>query len=391
MDTIIQQAIDLANAGHKEQALQLFREIVRRDPSQAAAFKWIAHLTSDPREAYAAIKRVLSLDPDDQWAQEYAARLQTWIRQQQAQSPPAAAQQTVTQPIRRTSMKSVLTTLFVAVVLVLAGGAVGLALVLGPDLISGDSGGPVIPDQAQAESEAAILPVTATPIPTIAVTDPPSSTPSPTDTPVDPAVDPQPTAGETQPDPGTGSDAVPTDPPPTEIPTLSGVPITYNPQTTYYTFEAETIPQIQDALFLYGPSDMNSEGLHAIATTTYNLGISWKTVEMNRSCSLTESTITLDLTYLYPQWNPVDSPSQDVYDEWDRFLAHVIDHEEHHADIAYGCAEELAGQVAALQISGPCQGVVDQLNALADQMYTTCDQRQIAFDDVEGQTTFPLP
>ncbi|MBN1123039.1 MAG: DUF922 domain-containing protein [Anaerolineae bacterium] len=396
MDTIIQQAVNLANAGHKEQALQLFREAARRDPSQAATFKWIAHLTTDPREAYAAIRRALALDPGDQWAQEYAARLQSWMRQQQAQSqthqPRIAAQHTTTQPTRRSSRGSAVGILVTAIVLVLAGGAILLTLMFGSRLGIDTQSGPVIPDQAQVESEAAILPVTATPIPTIVVIDPPTSTPSPlTDTPVDPTIEPQPTAGETQSDPGTEPVAAPTDLPPTEIPTLSGVPIVYNPQTTYYTFEAETIPQIQDALFLYGPSDMDSGDLHAIATTTYSLGISWKTVEVNRSCSLTESTITLDLTYLYPQWNPVGSPSQDVHDEWDRFIAHVIDHEEHHAEIAYGCAEELSGQVTALQISGPCQPVVDRLNALADQMYNTCDQRQIAFDDVEGQTTFPLP
>jgi predicted secreted Zn-dependent protease len=380
----IQRAITLANAGQKGQALDLLREVVRRDPSQAVAYRWIAHITAVPREAYAAIQCALHLDPNDQWTQEYAARLQAWMRQQQAQSPPAAAPSAAAKPARRSPRGSVLAGLVAVIVLVLAGGAVGLTLVLGPGFGPGD---PVILDQAQAEGEAAILPATATPIPTgVPATDLPTSTPQPTVTPVEPT-DPPPPTDEPSPEPA----AAPTDPPPTDIPTLSSVPIIYNPQTTYYIFDAETIPQIQDAIFAYGPGETGADGTHAIATTTYEMSIAWKTIESNQVCNLTESSITLNLTYLYPQWNPVGSPTPDVYGEWDRFIAHVVEHEEHHASIAYGCAEELAGQVAALEISGPCQPVIDQLNALADQMYQTCDQRQIAFDDVEGQTSFPLP
>jgi len=397
MDTIIRQAIDLANAGHKEQALQLFREAARRDPSQAAALKWIAHLTTDPREAYAAIQRVLHLDPGDRWAQEYAARLQAWMRQQQAQPPPAAVQHTAAQhPARRSSRGSVLGILVTAIVLVLAGGAVLLALVLGPRLGIGDQNGPVIPDQVQADGAAAIVPgtvdellgagglVTSTPVPTVYVTDIPTPTPQPPTAAQEPTQQP---AEETQPEPA----AQPTDSLPAEMSAVSDVPILYDPQTTYYTFEAETIPQIQDALLLYGPGDVGAEDSHAIATTTYDMGITWKTVEIGGACRLIEASITLNLIYLYPQWNPAGSPTQEVYDEWDRFMAHIVDHEEHHADIAYGCAEELAEMVVSADISGPCRSVGAQMNALAGQMYQSCDQQQMAFDAVEGHTTFPLP
>jgi predicted secreted Zn-dependent protease len=98
MHDVVLRAVGYARAGDRETALRLLREVTRRDPSYPAAWKWLAYLSPDPREALDAAWRVLQLDPADEWAHKAMPGLIERARLSEAQ--PSPAQATGRRPLR---------------------------------------------------------------------------------------------------------------------------------------------------------------------------------------------------------------------------------------------------------------------------------------------------
>lgn len=165
--------------------------------------------------------------------------------------------------------------------------------------------------------------------------------------------------------------------------------VVVNSTTDYYTFQATTIREIQTHLNTQGPNVLGGE--HSIAVTSYEFQVSWDWLQTGATCVVDDVEVLLNLDYTYPRWEPVGSPLPMVYDEWDRFIQHVIAHEETHGQIALGCANEIAAQIGALPAMAACGDLETALNGVIEQVYQTCAERQEAYDAVEGRTSFPLP
>lgn len=175
-----------------------------------------------------------------------------------------------------------------------------------------------------------------------------------------------------------------------EPPPPGDVPVIVNTSESYYTFEASNMFAIQRALATLGPQP-DPFGERAIAMTTYNLRVDSRTTRRGNTCELASPAVYLDLSYIYPQWVPSGSPSPALYDEWDRFIQHVRQHEENHGQIALGCAYELASGVAAIPSPIACDELQARLSVILHEVEITCESRQAAFDVEQGRTSFPLP
>ena len=324
------QAIELANEGRREEAVGLLRLIVRRAPSEVAAWKWLAYYTSDPQEALRAVLQVLQLNPHDRWAQE------AWPELEERARRAAAARST--RHRRRPVMAAAL---LVAITLVLIA-ITGLVLYawFGVDSLLSLSSG-----------------LLEEPLPVTQEVGPASA--------------------------GLAAQANPSTPP-----AISGVETTVS--THYYTFEASNLIGIQQALISQGPV-VDGANEHGIAMTTYGLRVSWEMQPSETACELSAARVYLDIEYTYPRWIPTGSPRPALYDAWERFIRHVVEHEEHHGAIAQECAAELVQRIEELPPQPDCQMLEATLNALVDEVYNECEARQAAFDEAEGRTLFPLP
>ncbi|UCD99681.1 MAG: L,D-transpeptidase family protein [Chloroflexota bacterium] len=60
----LKAAIEVAKAGRREEALQLLKQVVAADPSNAVAWFWLAGVTDQPDEARIALERIEQLDPN---------------------------------------------------------------------------------------------------------------------------------------------------------------------------------------------------------------------------------------------------------------------------------------------------------------------------------------
>jgi predicted secreted Zn-dependent protease len=329
------RAIELANSGRREEAINLLRSLVRQNPYEIAAWKWLAYYTPDPQEAVHAAEKVLEFHPEDNWARQALPSLQ----QRQSQGAVSRPAQPQVQPRKRRSNAptAILTALIIMLIAV-----IGLLVLLWIGLDS-------FPGLRGPSSPILLIGTEESPSTSSGIVSQPEST--------------------------------------QQVETSAGIQTTTT--TSYYSIEASSMQGIQRALYSQGPLVSGED--HGIALTSYTLWVNWGFLESTQTCTLTEATVNLDIEYTYPQWLPTGSPNPRVFDEWDLFMQHVVAHEEQHAAIALGCAEQLTTLIKGLESESSCANLEARLNNLIDTVYADCEQQQQAFDAVEGFTEFPLP
>lgn len=67
-DTILQLGIEAAREGNREEARNLFGLLTRQEPDNVQAWLWLAGVAESPEERYAALERVVELDPNNEMA-----------------------------------------------------------------------------------------------------------------------------------------------------------------------------------------------------------------------------------------------------------------------------------------------------------------------------------
>ena len=78
---LVKQGIALARGGDKPQARPLLRQAVEREPTNEAAWMWLASVAESPQDALTALERVLTLNPMNEKARTaaHAARLKVGV------------------------------------------------------------------------------------------------------------------------------------------------------------------------------------------------------------------------------------------------------------------------------------------------------------------------
>jgi hypothetical protein len=69
MATLLQQAIDLARAGQRDNAERLLRRVLADQPDNEVAWLWLSGVVRDQAEKRQALQRVLAINPDNELAQ----------------------------------------------------------------------------------------------------------------------------------------------------------------------------------------------------------------------------------------------------------------------------------------------------------------------------------
>ena len=91
MSSQLHRAVELAQAGQRQEANQLLRQVVQSDPNNEVAWLWLASVAADHPEYIRALNEVLRLNPNNQQAQRLLAEYQ----QQYSTPPPPAPYQSV--------------------------------------------------------------------------------------------------------------------------------------------------------------------------------------------------------------------------------------------------------------------------------------------------------
>ena len=74
MATLLQQAIELAQAGNQAEAESLLKQVVAQEPGNEAAWMWLSGVTRSRQVKIRALQQVLAINPENQLAQRGLAR-----------------------------------------------------------------------------------------------------------------------------------------------------------------------------------------------------------------------------------------------------------------------------------------------------------------------------
>ncbi len=90
--SLMREGIAAAQQGQREQAYQLFSQLTADDNNNANAWIWLSATSDDPDEALAAAHHALTLEPNNEFAQQ-AERFALQAQEERSQSEPAATTQ----------------------------------------------------------------------------------------------------------------------------------------------------------------------------------------------------------------------------------------------------------------------------------------------------------
>lgn len=378
MDAQLESAIEMAKAGHRAEARNLLAMYLNRDPSDAAAWKWFATVAESQEEARTALYNVLALSPNDAWARQGLATLQA----QQRRPAPTHPQTSPRRPQQRPRAASGLAIVLALTVagLCLVGVAlatfrprVGISsLPLAADVVETT---PIPLPEAGDGTAPQILPATWTPSPT--PTQLPSVTPLPTVT-LTPIV-PTPAALDLPP----VSDF---DHSESDSPLDTTEPIVETQSVSFYPVTGANAFEINESILQNGPK---GNGQDAIAQIQYGISLRYTLLQSPVSCAPDDAVAFLDMVFTYPEYSPPPDAPQSILDQWDSFLQRVISHEETHAQIARECALETVTDFYALSPTGTCAELQASIESTQNANDQACDAEQLAFDDLEGDDSFP--
>jgi len=338
-----EQAVQLAREGRLFDAAVRLRSIVEANPRNVAAWKWLAYSTSDVREALRAAHAVLHLDPSDEWAWQSLPFYQEQARAAGlSPAPPAEHIIIHPKPARKSANGSCLLQFMIVIALVSAFALIGVTA--NRIDLSGLRQVIVSTIAAPTPTEAARA-ITLTSTPTVQFSLEANTPPHVEET----------------------------------------------SKVEYYAVRAGDEAGIQKILYNGGPQ-IDGARDHSIALTEYKLWVTWEMGQSLSACEIRDIVVHLDIKFTYPKWEPpVTPPNAKLQSEWDRFFSHVVQHEEHHAQIARECAGTLAESLQKFDAGAICTNAQGTLDQVVDGIYAACEQQQKDFDAAEGRTSFPLP
>ena len=159
-------------------------------------------------------------------------------------------------------------------------------------------------------------------------------------------------------------------------------------RTKFYTVSGKTGPQLFKSILRRGPK-VRSVG-HAIASTRTDLRIrNVKTNVNRRECKVSSVDVIVNITYTLPRWRDNKRASAKVRNNWKKFNARVLKHEQTHGRISREYAREIEKKIknTRARASRKCKDFGKrQLKSLA-RLRRAIDRRHARFDRREGRAS----
>ena len=91
-------------------------------------------------------------------------------------------------------------------------------------------------------------------------------------------------------------------------------------------------------------------------------------------------SVTVDLTYSFPEWEPSASASPQLIASWETYMDALFCHEYGHAKHGLDCANEVFTALSAIDAGGNCAEQQSRAAAAFDAILEVCNQRDAQYD-----------
>ncbi len=150
-------------------------------------------------------------------------------------------------------------------------------------------------------------------------------------------------------------------------------------RVSYYRVYGSTAGELSDDMDRVGPLD--GQGKRAIATTWWNVRYIYRVKPTATAfCELSSFSAGVDLTMTLPRWQPGPRASKDLRQQWEKFVAHVKEHEDGHAEIGRAAATEVERRVRAVSERQPCDRFKEAIEEVATDTITEYRRKDVQYD-----------
>ncbi len=147
-------------------------------------------------------------------------------------------------------------------------------------------------------------------------------------------------------------------------------------QTRYYPVSGQDPASIYRSLQANGPT--GSKGSYH-AHTQWDIRWGYRWIEADDQCRLTRIDVSIDINFLLPQLQGIDTLPEPVRASWDRYYQALLRHEEHHKDYGIKAAHELEHRLLAVEPQS-CFGLENRLKTLARGVIDKYDAMEQEYD-----------
>jgi predicted secreted Zn-dependent protease len=156
-------------------------------------------------------------------------------------------------------------------------------------------------------------------------------------------------------------------------------PAVSNVRYQYYPISGATARELRAQMGQRGPLD-RLEGRRYDARTDWILRWSYRYARTGNQCTLRSITSQVDVTLIYPRWQPPAKVSRSLVSDWNRYLAALQLHEEGHKNHGVAAGRDVVEKLSQMPSYPSCQELGKAANALAQTISKGYNQRDVEYD-----------
>jgi predicted secreted Zn-dependent protease len=159
----------------------------------------------------------------------------------------------------------------------------------------------------------------------------------------------------------------------------ASLPAISNIRYQYYSIRGTTAAELRAQMEQRGPVD-RMERRRYDARTDWMLRWSYRYVRTGNQCTLRSITSQVNVTLIYPKWQPQSNVSRSLLTDWNRYITALQVHEEGHKDHGIAAGRDIVKKLSQLPPYPSCQELGKAANALAQSISKSYNQRDVDYD-----------
>jgi predicted secreted Zn-dependent protease len=150
-------------------------------------------------------------------------------------------------------------------------------------------------------------------------------------------------------------------------------------KVVHYSIAGSTADELRKQMQALGPDD----------PVTGEKGFGYTRAEFHWSdryesdagvCRLTEVTVEMTIVETLPEWNPASQASGRLAKKWSTFLAHLVEHENGHRQIAIEEAMAVHDAIQDVQPQSDCHELQRQVSHAIERIERKADRENAGYD-----------
>ncbi len=151
------------------------------------------------------------------------------------------------------------------------------------------------------------------------------------------------------------------------------------PTTSPYTIVGKTATELRSQLNQLGPINQD-EGKRFDASTKWDLDAQFTSGGKKGSCKIKTVKVTVQTTFMLPQWTPANGTSQSLITQWQKYLVALQNHENGHKQLGIDAGNDFLSRLKAMPPASSCGELNQKATTERDAVKAAFKQKHKDYD-----------